>query len=458
MQKIRLPAVAGSFYPSDRTVLLNQVKAMIDNARGGLGGPTPKALILPHAGYRFSGAVASQGIALLSSVQDITRVVILSPAHTMRIDGMVVPAHHGFETPLGVVPVDLECLKMLANQPSVTVQDDPHAKEHGIEVLLPLLQAHIGRFSLVPIVVGNVPAEAVATVLDKLWGEKETLFVISSDLSHYLGAEAAQVIDTETAKKIEILNCQITPKEACGAYALAGFLHTAKVRGMRLTRHDLTHSGRTAGNPERVVGYGCWSASEQLDANLSETDRRMLLRVAAQSVLSHARNGKAPFISLGTFSQPLQGMGATFVTLEQNKRLRGCIGSLQAHRALAEDVMRNAIKAGFHDSRFKPVTLNELDTLDIEIAYLSAPAALDFKDRGDLLAQLKPGRDGLILQDGQHRGTFLPKVWKSLATPEKFLDGLMVKAKLPKNHWSDTVKVLRYTTERFSEPLKTAIA
>ena len=172
MQKIRLPAVAGSFYPSDRTVLLNQVKAMIDNARGGLGGPTPKALILPHAGYRFSGAVASQGIALLSPVQEITRVVILSPAHTMRIDGMVVPAHHGFETRLGVVPVDLECLKMLANQPSVTVQDDPHAKEHGIDVLLTLLQAHIGRFSLVPIVVGNVPAEAVATVLNKLWGVK----------------------------------------------------------------------------------------------------------------------------------------------------------------------------------------------------------------------------------------------------------------------------------------------
>jgi len=437
---------------------LNQVKVMIDNARGGLGSPTPKALILPHAGYRFSGAVASQGIALLSSVQEITRVVILSPAHTMRVDGMVVPSHHGFETPLGIVPVDLECLEMLANQPDVTVQDDPHAKEHGIEVLLPLLQAHIGQFSLVPIVVGNVSAQAVAAVLDKLWGEKETLFVISSDLSHYLGAEAAQEIDAGTAKKIEMLNCQISPKEACGAFALAGFLHTAKGRGMRLTRHGLTHSGKTAGNPERVVGYGCWSASEQMDANLSETDRRMLLRVAAQSVSIHARKGMAPAISLGTFSQPLQGMGAVFVTLEQNKRLRGCIGSLQTHRALAEDVMHNAIKAGFHDHRFKPVTFNELGLLDIEIAYLSAPAALDFKDRGDLLAQLEPGRDGLILQDGQHRGTFLPKVWQSLDTPEKFMDGLMIKAKLPKNHWSDTVKILRYTTERFSEPLKTAIA
>lgn len=459
MENIRPAAVSGQFYPSDPGVLQQQIAGFINKARPAPGCPVPKTLILPHAGYRFSGAVACQGISLLpKDTQNITRVVILSPAHTMQVQGIVAPVCDGFETPLGCVPVDTSCLKQLAEKKIITLSDAPHVKEHGIEVLLPFLQSRLKSFAIVPFVVGKMPPAEVEKILDHLWGDVETLIIISSDLSHYMAAKAAEKTDLNTAQKIELLNGDLNTAEACGAYALSGFLHTAHERGMRLTRQDLTHSGQTVGNPDRVVGYGCWAASDPLNARLSDQDRLTLLRVAARALNIQARMGKAPSIKPDTLAQPIYGMGAAFITLEQNKRLRGCIGSLRAHQPLVEDVMQNTVKAGFQDPRFKPVTLAELPTLDIEIAYLSAPALLTFESEQDVLSQLVPERDGLIFQDGSKRSTFLPKVWDALNTPEKFLNALKVKAGLRNNHWSDTVKIWRYTTERFGAPFKTLIS
>ena len=190
-------------------------------------------------------------------------------------------------------------------------------------------------------------------------------------------------------------------------------------------------------------------AHDALEARLAPAHRSEALSIAAKSLISRVRNGKAPAINLGSFPVPLQSIGPAFVTLTLEGRLRGCIGSLMAHRPLAEDILANAVKAGFEDPRFKPVTEDEIRAAEIEVAVLSHPAEMSFESEEDLLAQLVPGRDGLILSSAGKRGTFLPKVWDALSTPEKFLNGLKVKAGLPKDHWADDLTIKRYVTEAF---------
>ena len=218
---------------------------------------------------------------------------------------------------------------------------------------------------------------------------------------------------------------------------------------MRLTRLALTHSGKITGDYSRVVGYGAWMAHDADQARFGPEHRKKLLEVAVRALLSTARKGKAPEIDLATFPAPLQTIAPAFVTLNLESRLRGCIGSLAPYQPLARDVLVNAVKAGFKDPRFKPVTEDEIQQAEIEIAVLSHPAPMIFADEANLRSQLRPGEDGLILQDGNRRGTFLPKVWDSLDSPEAFLNGLKVKAGLARDHWSDSILISRYITESF---------
>ena len=225
---------------------------------------------------------------------------------------------------------------------------------------------------------------------------------------------------------------------------------------MRLTRLALTHSGAVSGDRARVVGYGAWMAHEAETARLSPAHRESALRLAGEALLRRARTGRSPAVALPSFAAPLQSIGASFVTLTHEGRLRGCIGSLSATRPLAEDIAANAVKAGFEDPRFRPATEAELARAEIELAILSRPAPMAFRDEADLLAQLRPGRDGLILQEAGRRGTFLPKVWDTLPEPDAFMAALKAKAGLPRDHWSGEVKVWRYVAESFKGPVPAA--
>ena len=258
MTVIREPAVAGQFYPGNASELCTTIRMLFEEVQEE-DSPAPKALIVPHAGYIYSGPVAATAYARLRPYREqYTRVILLGPCHRVAVRGLAMSGADVFRTPLGDVPLDRDVISGLA-APEVRIADATHQFEHSIEVHLPFLQTVIESFSLVPLVVGDATRETVAEVIDALWGGPETLIVISSDLSHYLTYNEARSRDQATCQAIESLESHsIDHDGACGATPIGGFLISAKQRSMKVTTLDLRNSGDTAGDRNRVVGYGSW--------------------------------------------------------------------------------------------------------------------------------------------------------------------------------------------------------
>jgi AmmeMemoRadiSam system protein B len=262
MTMIREPAVAGQFYPGNASELGATIRVFFEEVEESHG-PAPKALIVPHAGYIYSGPIAATAYARLRPFSEqYTRVILLGPCHRVAVRGLALSGAEAFRTPLGDVPLDKEAIAALTI-PEVRIADTAHQLEHSLEVHLPFLQTVIESFSLVPIVVGDATPETVAEVLDALWGGPETLIVISSDLSHYLTYDRARRSDDETCQAIEKLHAHsIDHDDACGATPIGGLLIAAKRRGMRVSTLDLRNSGDTQGDRDQVVGYGSWQFLE----------------------------------------------------------------------------------------------------------------------------------------------------------------------------------------------------
>lgn len=258
---IRPPAVAGLFYPAAADELSADVDRMIAAVTAASAGPDPKALIVPHAGYIYSGPIAAAAYRLLRPLRSrIRRVVLLGPAHRVPFRGFALPSAKAFRTPLGDIPIDRAAIDRLRGLPSVRVYDEAHAGEHSLEVHLPFLQRTLGDFVLLPIVVGLAGGEDVAKLLEDVWGGAETLIVISSDLSHYHAYAAAQARDGRTAAAIERLDgAALDEESACGRVPIRGLLQVAERRGLKCRRLDLRNSGDTAGPRDQVVGYGAWA-------------------------------------------------------------------------------------------------------------------------------------------------------------------------------------------------------
>jgi MEMO1 family protein len=256
----RLPAVAGQFYPREASTLDAAVRECLPLPEMA-SGRVPKAIIVPHAGYKYSGRVAGSAYALLHPGREaLTRVVLAGPSHRVAFRGVAVPSHSSFSTPLGNVLVDREAVNRLLALPQVSVMDEVHAGEHGLEVQLPFLQVSLAAFTLVPIVTGDANAADVGEVLDALWGGPETLLVVSSDLSHYHDFETARRLDARTSAAIESLRGEdITETDACGAVPIRGLLQVARRRGLRARVLDLRNSGDTGGPRDHVVGYGAFA-------------------------------------------------------------------------------------------------------------------------------------------------------------------------------------------------------
>lgn len=253
---VRPAAVAGQFYPAEERVLRMQVADLIAKAVPLEQVSSPKAVIVPHAGYLYSGAVAASAYHALAGLRDrVRRVVLLGPTHRMPVRGFAIPAAQAFDTPLGEVPVSRADWLALQARDDVSVDDLPHAFEHCLEVQLPFLQTVFDRFSLVPILVGDASDESVAEVLEALWGGPETLIVISSDLSHYLPYRQAQWIDRSTVEQMLALRPGIQHEQACGATPVNGLLLAARRHLLQPQLLDLRNSGDTAGDRSRVVGY-----------------------------------------------------------------------------------------------------------------------------------------------------------------------------------------------------------
>jgi MEMO1 family protein len=260
MTTVRDPALAGMFYPEDPADLRRLVEGYLDNAVS-TPAAVPKAVIVPHAGYIYSGSVAGSAYARLrAGAGGIRRVVLLGPAHRAPLLGLALPEATVFASPLGRVPVDGTAVAELMLRPEVSVNASAHALEHSLEVQLPFIQLTLGHdFTLVPLAIGETSPEQVAAVLDALWGGAETLVVVSSDLSHYHDYETARHLDAETSRAIESLAVEdLRPDRACGCLAIQGLLLVARQRGLSAQTVDLRNSGDTSGGRDQVVGYGAY--------------------------------------------------------------------------------------------------------------------------------------------------------------------------------------------------------
>ena len=262
--RVRPPAVAGTFYPGAAEALESAVReAFADAVIPPAVAAVPKALVVPHAGYVYSGAIAASAYArIIPARSTIRRVVLLGPSHRVYVRGLAVPGVDAFRTPLGVVPIDVDARNAVLELPGVQVDDRAHADEHSLEVQLPFLQRVLDDFTLLPFSVGDATAGEVAAVLDACWGGPETLVVISTDLSHYHRYDDATRLDARTAAAIVARRFDaVGDRDACGAYPLRGLLQVASERGLSVEQLDLRNSGDTAGDRHRVVGYGAFAVS-----------------------------------------------------------------------------------------------------------------------------------------------------------------------------------------------------
>ncbi len=438
---LRPAAVAGMFYPSDAETLRTEVDRLLGVAPRRLA-LAPKALIVPHAGYPYSGPIAATAYACLAShAHHISRVVLLGPAHRMAVRGLATPAAERFTTPLGDVSLDISALAALEALPQVSRSSRAHAQEHALEVQLPFLQRVLHDFSLIPLLVGDATAGEVAQALDLLWGGEETLVVVSSDLSHYLPYAEAQRTDAATLEVIQHCSPVLRGEQACGATPINGLLQIAAQRGLTPHRLDARNSGDTAGDRTRVVGYAAVA--------FCEPDRgERLLRVARDAIVTSLQGSGA---CAAHEAACLSSRIPSFVTLRRHGALRGCVGGLEAEQALRVDLPRHARAAAFEDPRFAPLEHEELEDLRIEVSLLTPAEEIDADSEAAVLAALRPGIDGVILTAGGRRATFLPQVWQQLGTATEFLRQLKLKAGLRPEDWSAHFRVARYTAEKWVE-------
>jgi len=440
-------AVAGQFYPAEADSLTNQVDSCLNQAP--VYRLDPKAIIAPHAGYVFSGPVAGTAYRQLAG-RPVRRVVLVGPAHRVGFRGLAVPAAQLVETPIGQVPVDRAAIAQLSRLPGVTVSSEPFRPEHSLDVQIPFLQRALGSFSLVPILVGDADPLLVDDALDLVWGGDETRIVISSDLSHFLTQEDARRIDRTTSQAIELMRADVlTGRHACGHIGVNALLQRGRRLDMRLTALDVRTSGDTRGNPERVVGYGAYAAEYNGAARLSDMDRQSLRDVAAESLRHGLTTGGPPRVDLAAYPPTLRALRGCFVTLTQDGKLRGCIGSVTPQLPLVEAVADAAFKAGFGDKRFDPLTAQDIDGLEIEIAVLGALRVIPSSTERDVLAVLQPDRDGLLIQGAGKGATFLPKVWSGLPQPSDFLRHLEAKAGFSDGLWPADSRAFRFSAESF---------
>lgn len=466
---VRPPAVSGVFYPEDPRALADTVDDAVDSA---VPPPQvvdpgrrlrPKGVIAPHAGYAYSGSVAGSAYACLAPLRgSVRRVVLAGPAHRVPVAGVAVPSVDAFATPLGRVEIDAVGRDAVLEHACVHVDDLAHGPEHSLEVHLPFIQRALGDVAVLPLVVGRVGSDELAAVFDAVWGGPETVFVVSSDLSHYQDYATATRRDRRTADAIVGGDvASIGTGDACGAYPVRGLLVAARRHGLDTELVDLRNSGDTAGGKDRVVGYGAFvmfqeeaSDSGEAEAAIDADARQVLLETAIGVIDSHLEGSGSSGGDALPEDLPASVLrhGASFVTLENRGRLLGCTGTMLPLRPLIEDVAVNARTSAFADPRLPPVTRGDWHEMSVKISVLSALEAIDVASLDELAATVRAGVDGLLIEGAGRRATFLPSVWEKVSTPDEFLSLLWRKAGLVPGEWPADISVERYTTVEFGDP------
>jgi len=487
--KVRPAGVAGGFYPSDAKELTRMMDDLLaHNAVPQVPGPLV-ALVCPHAGYMFTGPVAAACFAQLKG-RKYTRVAVIAPSHYENFHFSSIYDGDAYATPLGNVPVDQDFRAKLAKLSSdIKISDRGHTQvgehaEHSVEVQLPWLQRTLGQFKVVPIIMGDQNyglerslgrALAKALMAEAPEERAQTLILVSSDLSHYHPYDYANNVDHQTLQAIadwDYLSLSrnfamwergIQTWEACGGGPIVAAMIAAE--GLGATHAQIlkyANSGDATGDKTRVVGYGAVAitresstdAKKSAEFSLTSHEKDALMKIARASVETAVRDRKMYLVG-STGSPRLEEARGAFVTLKEHGELRGCIGYITPMKSLAETVRDVAAYAALEDSRFKPVTVQELPLLEYEISVMSPlRRVLDTKE-------IKVGKHGLIMKQGEIEGILLPQVpMEEHWGRDTFLEETCLKAGLPRQAWKDdNTDIFMFTALVFDEhlPAETAL-
>ena len=434
---IKEPNVAGGFYSDNPKELSSQIDSFLAQAQVVPSQENIQAMIVPHAGYVYSGPVAAYGYKAVSKIK-YTTIVILAPSHYFPFDGASLWREGGFKTPLGVLNVDRDFAnRLLKADDQLKFFPEVYEKEHSLEVQLPFIQRTFGDVKIVPILMGNPDAQVckrLAVALNEIIGSRQDVLVIaSSDMSHYFPYEAANSMDAATLEAIKQydlakfwMSCLARKMEMCGFVPVTTLLLYAKERGLKVQVLKYANSGDTAGDKSKVVGYSSIVFYQDKD------QKSPLLAMAWATLKSFVMTGKVP--EAGPQDQSLLQAKGAFVTLRKKGELRGCIGHVIGDKPLWETVRKMTVAAASQDPRFAPVTAEELKDIEIEISVLSVPQRV--KDASVIVL----GRDGVIVSDGgMHQGLFLPQVATETGwSKEEFLSELCSqKAGLSADCWKN---------------------
>ena len=425
----RQPAVAGQFYPAEPDSLKAELKQLFASAVQTKTNNT-LAIISPHAGYVFSGTVAASAFNQIDAEKNYKHIFILASSHRMHFEGASIYTVGNYETPLGEVKVDIDLAKKLVKENHCFNDDTrPHASEHSLEVQLPFLQFKMKtNFKIIPIILGTDDAKTCMDIAFALkpYFNDENLFIISTDFSHYPTYKDATLIDKITANAImknspEALLATLKSNNTKGisqlATSLCGWTSVLTLLYMTEGKQDIEfslidyhNSGDSKyGDKSEVVGYNALAVSQKKDSvknkfSLSETDKHILLDIARNTLSKYIREKKTYKVDSTGLSDALLTPCGAFVSLHESGNLRGCIGRFEPDEPLFQVIQEMAIAAATEDSRFSPVSKDELDSIDIEISVLTPMQKIKSID------EIQLGKHGIYIKKGYHHGTFLPQV------------------------------------------------
>jgi hypothetical protein len=449
---IRPPAVAGTFYPAVAEDLAAQIRGFLQSVPSRPLPGSIKALISPHAGYVYSGQVAAHAYKLLEGMHFDT-VIVIAPSHRHSFRGASVYPRGAYEIPLGLIPVDHSLADQLIRDCRlITAIPEAHAREHSLEVQLPFLKMVLGDFTLLPLVMGScdyADCEAIASSLHRAVKDKRVLFVASSDLSHYHPYQAAVALDQKVINLVTSFDAHglyqaLTTEtcEACGALPIiTTMLCAQKLGATRAEELCYANSGDVSGDKSAVVGYfsaALYAASGEartravgVDLGLTDVEKKVLHTIARTAIESSCGGKGLP--EPPPLTGPLREKRGAFVTLHKGGNLRGCIGYIRAQKPLYQTIREMALAAAFQDSRFRPVTADELKDLSIEISVLTPLKKISRID------EIEVGTHGIYIVKDFHSGLLLPQV----ATENKwdrvtFIRHTCTKAGLPENAWQES--------------------
>lgn len=459
---VREPVVAGGFYPGNPAELNAAVDRFLDAApEQKIPGPL-FALIVPHAGYEYSGPAAAYSYKLLKGIE-VDTVILIGPSHRLGFDGASIWQTDAWKTPLGEVAVDTDLAKALAAEdPRLSFDANAHVAEHSLEVQLPFLQKVLKNFKIVPIAMGNPTPEnarMLARAIYRHLSDKKVLVIVSTDLSHYYPDPVARKMDQKALDlvadgdpgKLEKA-IQAREVEMCGDGGVLALLEMAKMRGSAgIQVLKYTNSGDVTGVKEKVVGYGAVAFYETGPAEvfkegfLDQRQQKSLLKIARDSVTGLVDGN--PNADFSVADPELEKKQGAFVTMHVDGDLRGCIGNPLPTEPLNQVVHEKAIDAASRDYRFPAIRKNELDKLDIEISVLTVPRLVKSAD------EIILGKHGVIVIQGTNSGLFLPQVGSGGWTKEAFLSELCSqKAGLPRDCWNDPrTQLYVFEAQVFSE-------